>query len=301
MVFDVRFGIPGFVVLILLLAAIPALVAVSGWLLQELRQSRARLRRWQSEAAPPSLPARSDEAYRYFISTLSHQSSNSLQAILGAISNLRYNLIPGNPDPSASDPRISLHYLSQIEQETGQLIQLTNRLRLLAQLEMDDAPIVVQPVQLRGVIADVIMRCAEDANAQGIELTYQGPARPPRVLVNREQITQALLNLVENGIKYTRPESCEIVIGLVSEADHLHLSVADDGTGIPPHLLPHIFDAAYRAPDPQIRRLAGSGLGLAIVRRIVERHGGQIQAQSRYGTGTVVTLSLPLATPETLD
>lgn len=301
MVFDVRFGIPGFVALILLFAMIPALFAIGGWLFQELRQTRARLRRWQSESAPAPPPSRSEEAYRYFISTFSHQSSNSLQAILGALSNLRHCLpAPDGNQRLSTDPATD-DYLGQIERETTCLTQLTGQLRLLAQLEMDDAPISAQPVQLRGVIADVIMRCAEEAMARQIELTYQGPSRPPRLLVNREQITHALYNLVDNSLKYRRAESREIVISLMADAGFLHLSVADDGAGISQSLLPYIFDGAYRAPDPLTRRQSGSGLGLAIVRRIVERHGGQIHAQSTYGKGTVVTFSLPLATPETSD
>lgn len=298
MVFDVRFALPGFVVLILLLATIPVLIAVSGWLYQELRQTRARLRRWQLTLAPLPPPARGEVAYRTFISSVSHQTSNALQAILAALSNLR-ELVDQHEDehpvPALPD---ALRYLAQIELETHRLLELTAKLRTLAQLEMDDAPISVQPVQLRSVIADVIMGTAAHAAHQGIELIYHGPSRPPRVLADRSLITLALQNLVDNSLKYARPESREITIGLTDTVEHVCVSVADDGAGIARALLPHVFDGAYRAPDPRLRRQAGSGLGLTIVRRIVERHGGQLELQSTYGAGTLVSFRLPKSSPD---
>ncbi len=298
MVFDVRFGIPGFVVVILLLAAIPMLIAVSGWLYQELRNTRARLRRLQSESSPPRLPSRNEEAYQYFIATLSHQTSNALQATVSALSNLRHHLDTDENSSLASSAPDQQHYLQQIEEETQHLLAVTGKLRLLAQLEMEETPIAFQPVQLRGAVADVIMRSAEKAQAQSIELLYHGPSRPPRVLANREQITQALQNLVDNSLKYARPDSREIVLSIAVEPNCLRVSIADDGIGISHVMLPHIFDSAYRVPDPRIRRQSGSGLGLAIVRRIVERHGGQIDAQSIYGEGTLITFTLPQTTPD---
>lgn len=302
MVFNVRFGIAGFVILILLLATIPALVAASGWLFQELRSSRARLRRLQREAPPLRSPPRSEEAYRFFVSTVSHQTSNALQAILGALSNLRLELQsdPSLPPPDTA-PDLS-PYIEQIETQVQALVELMGNLRLLAQYDVDETSIAVQPVQLRSVVADVIMNTAERASAQGIELLYQGPtSRLPRILANREHVTFALQNLVDNSLKYARPESKEIIIGVAVESDCLRVSVADDGVGIPRALLGHIFDSAYRAPDPRTRRQAGSGLGLAIVRRIIERHGGQIDVQSTYGEGTLVTFTLPLMAPPAND
>ncbi len=296
MVFDVRFGLPGFVVLILLLAAIPVMVALIGWLLQELRQARTLLQHRRHTVLPPPSHNREQEAYRIFISTISHQTSNSLQAILGALANLRFQMHDEPGNAVQLDSADELHYLVQVEAETRYLLDLTNKLRLLAQLEIEEAPIAVQPVQLRAIIADVIMETATRAGEQGIELLYHGPARPPRVLADRTQITIALQNLVDNSLKYARPESCEVVLGLAVEDGCLSISVADDGIGIPSTVLPHILDSAYRAPDPRARRRDGSGLGLAIVHRIVERHGGQVNVQSTYGQGTVVTFTLPKTT-----
>lgn len=298
MLFNVRFGIAGFVVLILLLITIPALVAIGGWLFREWRSAQTQLRQAQRQISPARPPSRGEEAYSTFVSTVSHQTSNALQAILGALSNLRLALLDPSPPPASGQD--ALVYIEQVEEQTRRLVDLMGNLRLLAQIEVENAPVAVQPVQVRAIIADVIMQTAEQAAAQGIELIYQGPSRPARVLANREQITLALQNLVDNSLKYARPESKEIVLSVSEEPDCLNVCVTDDGAGIPHTMLPHIFDAAYRAPDPRTRRQAGSGLGLAIVRRIVELHGGQVQVQSTYGQGTLVSFTLP-RTPTSAD
>lgn len=229
------------------------------------------------------------EAYRHFIYNVSHEVSNPLQSIQTNLDNMA-----GCTLDEASRRR---QYHAIIAAEVRRLAGLTENLRLLSRLETPGAPTVREPVNLRGVVEDVIMALFETAEAGGVRLRYVGPERPARVLGDRDHLLQVLMNLVDNGIKYSQPEGGEVIISVQEEQDRLCVRVSDEGVGIAEDDLSHIFDTAYRAPDPRSFRRKGSGLGLAIVKRIVEQHGGEIRVQSRPGEGTTFSFDLPLYTP----
>lgn len=130
-----------------------------------------------------------------------------------------------------------------------------------------------------------------------MRLRYVGPRRPARVLGDRDRLRQVLLNLVDNGIKYSQPAGGEVIISIQEKNDRICVRVSDEGIGIPEEFLPHIFNTAYRAPDPRSFRHKGSGLGLAIVKRIVEQHGGGIRIQNQPDRGISVSFDLPLHAP----
>jgi len=280
--FFLEFDFFGLVLLILGALALPAFFLF--WLFEKKRHNQLKN---EVETAlftlKPQPPDRDREAYLNFISNISHEVSNPLQGILGALANLRQT--------SADSP-----YLDQIEEDTHRLSRLVTGLKLLAQLDAPQAPLLAQPVQIRSVVADVIMREADRATAQGIDLVYQGPDPPPRVLANRDQLTQVLCNLVDNSLKYSRPSSQEIAIAVkpLPASNQLQVTVSDDGAGISPAMLPYVFEQAFRLPDARTRQKAGSGLGLPIVKRIIEHHRGEITIDSIYGQGSIVTFTLPL-------
>ena len=233
--------------------------------------------------------ASAHEAYRHFIYNVSHGVSNPLQSIRTNLDNIATCTL--------DETRRWRRYLATIAAEVQRLSGLTENLRLLSHLETPDAPTVREPVNLKGVVEDVIMALFETAEARGVRLRYVGPERPARVLGDRDRLRQVLGNLVDNGLKYSRPEGGEVIISVREEQDRLWVRVSDEGVGIAEEDLPHIFDTAYRAPDARSFRRKGSGLGLAIVKRIVEQHGGEIQVQSRPGEGTTFSFDLPLDAP----
>ncbi|MBC8504687.1 MAG: HAMP domain-containing histidine kinase [Anaerolineales bacterium] len=294
MPFYVEFAFPGLLIIILALIAIPTLI-ISTWIFfNRSRRAQKHLRELGEYYAGSNRPvSRTEQAYLDFMRYISHEVSNPLQSILGGLANLRQ--VIGVDDPSEI-------YLDQIESDTQRLSRLTADLRMLAQLENPGLHIKLQPVQMRAVIASVIMSQADRAADQGIELTYHGPDHPPRVLANRDWITRVVENLVDNGLKYSRLGSREIIISISPTEVSLQVSVSDDGVGISDEMLPHIFDQAYRVPDARTNQRPGSGLGLPIVQRIVEQHGGAIQISSVFGQGSIVTFYLPKAPiSETLE
>jgi signal transduction histidine kinase len=229
------------------------------------------------------------EAYLQFIYNISHEVSNPLQSIQ---TNLE-NMAKCSPDEVGRWQQSMLI----IEAEIRRLAVLTKNLRLLSRLETSESRIKRESVNMKAVIENVIMAQTDIAEKADVHLRYEGPERPARVFGNRSHLHQVMMNLVDNGIKYSRKEDGEVIINLQEAQDHLCVRVIDNGIGIPETDLPYIFDTAYQVPTTHSLRQVGSGLGLAIVKRIVEQHGGEISVHSTQGQGTSFIFDLPFYTP----
>ena len=138
------------------------------------------------------------------------------------------------------------------------------------------------------MVSDVLAELTEEAAAGGITLIEQVQ---PRIQLSADQslMTQLLLNLVENGIKYGKTGGT-VAVRALEQDGHILLTIQDDGIGIGEKDLLHIFDRFYRAD--QARDRSGSGLGLSIVKWIVELHGWTIQAASEPWRGTRFTIQI---------
>jgi two-component system sensor histidine kinase ArlS len=117
---------------------------------------------------------------------------------------------------------------------------------------------------------------------------------------DRQLIKQALRILLDNAIKYT-PAGEKIILKVLTKEDLVHIRIQDNGIGIAPEDVPHIFDRFYRSDESRARKTGGSGLGLAIARWIVERHGGYFEVISRVNIGTRITVILHKTTPPVND
>jgi signal transduction histidine kinase len=106
-------------------------------------------------------------------------------------------------------------------------------------------------------------------------------------------LRRALTNLVENAIRYNRDGGRVSIDGAPAPEGHVAVSVTDDGIGIPPDALAHVFDRFYRVDKSRSRAEGGSGLGLSIVAKIVREHGGRVDIESEPGRGTRFVLTLP--------
>jgi signal transduction histidine kinase len=288
---EFRIQTPFFVLFVL---ALIGLIAGLVWL---TLRDRARLRRLSAQLE--SLQAQqadyqeqearwhsARQAYRHFIYSLSHEVANPLQSIQTNLDNMA--------GCQVDEARRWRQYQAAITAEVRRMSVLIQNLRLLAHLETPEVPTIRELVNLKGVVEEVIMAMHDTAQERGVQLRYVGPERPPRVLGDRNGLVQVLRNLVDNGIKYSRAEGGTVIIGLQERESTVWLRVSDEGLGIAPEDLPHVFDMAYRAPDARSFRRQGLGLGLAIVKRIVEQHGGEIRVQSQPGEGTTFSFSLPV-------
>lgn len=279
-------------VLISLLLAV--LLVVSIYLLRKQRirhnTKDLEIQSLQLELASLNLGSQNQEAeheiYQRFIYNISHEVANPLQSIQTNLD----NMVKCSPEEVGRWQQS--HQI--IAAEIRHLSTMTENLRLLSHLETPNAPVKREPINIKAVVEDVMMAQVERSEAQHIHLAYNGPNQPARVLGNRDQLRQVLMNLVDNSIKYSHERGGQVTISVQDGGDRLHVRVIDDGIGIPEEDLPNIFETAYRAPHTRNFRRAGTGLGLAIVKRIVEQHSGEIQVQSQPGEGTTISIDLPL-------
>jgi two-component system, OmpR family, sensor kinase len=115
-----------------------------------------------------------------------------------------------------------------------------------------------------------------------------------RVLGDQSRLKQVVVNLIDNAIKYT-PEGGAISVVVGSDQGKAFLEVCDDGLGIPPDVIPHVFERFYRADKARSRDSGGAGLGLAIVKAICGAHGAEVEVFSQDGQGSRFRVELPLA------
>jgi len=225
-----------------------------------------------------------EEFYRSFIQNISHELLTPLAAIAGHMANIK----------ECSIEEVESWRRSQdiIEREVRRLTGLTSNLLLLSRLE-SGVPLRPEPTNIGALVEEAVAGLLRVAQTKGIELSIQSPPRLPRIPADRDRIKQVFVNLLDNAVKYC-PEGSEVQVRLQADGESIIVEVADNGPGIPPEDLPHIFDKMYRVEKESTRSVEGSGLGLSIVKRIVELHGGQITVESTVGKGTMFRVKLPL-------
>ena len=224
------------------------------------------------------------ENYRQAIYLLSHEFSTPLQTILTCLSNLTNAPRPGQE----WDRNHSLAV-----EEARRLGKMVTDMRLLAHLETKGA-ITLQPVNMGAVIKSALMKYGDWAEAASANIQYEGPERLPPVLGDRAQLTHVMENLIDNALKYRRPDiHPKVIVNATVNNDRLYIRVSDNGRGIATEDLPHIFNPTFRSPEASISRKQGSGLGLAIIKHIIEQHKGEITVRSHLSEYTVFSFWLP--------
>ena len=188
-----------------------------------------------------------------------------------------------------------------LHDETLLLNRLVGDLRLLSQAEAGALKLERQETEIGSLIQRVTEKIKVQAQQNGINLEIEIPEDLPRIWIDADRITQVLINLIGNALRYT-PQNGKIIVSAAKSngsVGTIQVSVTDTGPGIAPEALPIVFDRFYRADQSRARNSGGSGLGLAIVKQLVEAHGGKVEAISpvfsnadkqEYGTRITVTL-----------
>lgn len=185
--------------------------------------------------------------------------------------------------------------IHSIQNETNRLSEMASSFLDYARLESGRMPFMHDNFNIREVLEDSqqVMRYKAEEKKQTLELHV--PDDIPEMIADRNKIKQVVINLISNAIKYTPPGG-KIIISAAQENDEMVIRIIDNGHGIPPEALPHIFEKFYRVP--LLERVAtGTGLGLSICKKIIETHGGKIEIQSQVNSGTTVIIHLPLIKP----
>ncbi|MCX7920798.1 MAG: cell wall metabolism sensor histidine kinase WalK [Clostridia bacterium] len=222
------------------------------------------------------------EKQRQFFTNVSHELKTPLTTILGYIDLLK------NKGIDKAVFQTSVNYL---EDAGDRLLRLVNDLIDLSCLNKYEFEIEPKSTDLSALINEIAGQMSLKAQKFNIKITTSLP-QLPEVLVDPARIKQAVVNILDNAIKYS--SGGKILISLTQSHTQATLTVEDNGCGIPPDTLDKIFEPFYRIDKARSRNLGGNGLGLAITKEIVEKHGGTITIQSTEGKGTKVSIMLPI-------
>lgn len=220
----------------------------------------------------------------YLLNTASHDLKNPLSSIIMSVALLRRYLVIG--DERANEK------IDDIEHAAIYMRDLICNLLDLARLEMGVA-LVKDKVSLSQLLTTSMKYMESLATEKRIALQLQQPDHDVGVPCDAFQINQVLQNLMSNALKYTA-EGGSVEVSTHTDDRYVYVHVADTGFGIPEPDMPHLFEKFYRVNTSEHRAPVGTGLGLSIVQEIVQQHGGEITVQSRLGSGTTFTFSLPL-------
>ena len=216
-----------------------------------------------------------------FVANLSHEIRTPLAGLDLAAQTLSGQL------PADGDARL---FIDRVIQESQRLQAILLNLAQLAALDAEGIQVERAPFSATELVRELVERYQARAALAGLSLRDDPAKDHAQILGDRGKTDQALQNIVDNALKFTR--TGEVVVSTGSDDAQVEIAVRDTGPGIPPRDLPRIFERFYKV-DRARGSQPGSGLGLSIARHLVELQGGTIVAESQPGTGTVVRVRLP--------
>ncbi|MBR9836920.1 MAG: two-component sensor histidine kinase [Rhodobacteraceae bacterium] len=228
---------------------------------------------------------------RDFVANVSHELRTPLTALLGFIETLKG---PAREDAQARD-----RFLGIMEAEAGRMERLVGDLLSLSRVEADERVRPTEPVDLPSMVRSVLSGLAPLAEEAGVALTSELPEGALEVPGDPDQLRQVVVNLVENGVKYSG-RGAEVKVSVSGPEYHPRLrgdavviTVSDTGPGFDPLHIPRLTERFYRVDNHRSREMGGTGLGLAIVKHIINRHRGRLRIESRPGAGAQFRVVLP--------
>jgi two-component system phosphate regulon sensor histidine kinase PhoR len=243
-----------------------------------------------------------------FVANASHELRTPLSSLLGFIETLR--------GPARDDPEARERFLAIMHEQATRMARLVDDLLSLSRIEMNEHV----PPTGRVDVADALRRAVDTlllkAAARGMRIEIDAPADLPPVTGEADEIAQVLQNLIDNAIKYGRPNSTvRVAVGrsnralpggsgggdaTAGEESAIAVSVRDEGEGIARQHLPRLTERFYRVDTARSRAAGGTGLGLAIVKHIMNRHRGALEIDSELGRGSTFTVHFRAVAPAPL-
>jgi signal transduction histidine kinase len=225
-----------------------------------------------------------DEAKTRFFANISHELRTPLTVMLGITDRLKK--LP----PLQNDPR-GAEMTSLLGQNGLRLLKLIDDLLDLVRFDTGHADLMPQPTQLSSHLDGLLKSVRHLAEQDQVALLWNGPG-DGWWMVDRDKFDKIVLNLVVNAIKFT-PAGGTIEVRTFEENGRLKLSVADTGVGIPPEVLPRIFERFWQVDSSSTRKFQGAGIGLSLVRSLCEAMDGSIRVESKLGNGSTFFVELP--------
>jgi two-component system phosphate regulon sensor histidine kinase PhoR len=267
---------------------------------QRLELAAANGRSFEVQAAPLSVSSRwgaiavlhditdlerLERVRKDFVANVSHELRTPLAAIRGYAETLL--------EGALEDPENNRKFLEIIKAQATRLNNIASDLLVLSELESGRVEAVeAEPFSVRSVLDNALRTVESEARVRGVRLIL-GQIEDARVSGSRIRLEQALVNLLDNAIKFNRP-SGEVRVEIAPLPDRqVRITVSDTGIGIPSADSSRIFERFYRVDKARSREVGGTGLGLSIVKHVLERMGGTVAVESDLGKGSVFSITLP--------
>ena len=227
---------------------------------------------------------RLERVRRDFVANVSHELRTPITTIKGFVETLQEGAIL-NPDDAD-------RFLAIIGNHTERLNAIIEDLLALSWLEQDTGDkILRERTRVNRVVARAVETCIGSAKKRRVGVFVKDP-EPIDAVVNGPLIERAMVNLIDNAIKYS-DEGGRVEVTLEQNGANWEVRVADFGCGIEKRHLPRIFERFYRTDHARSRALGGTGLGLAIVKHVALLHGGNVSVESKPGEGSTFSIHLP--------
>ncbi|BAE84364.1 ATP-binding protein [Desulfitobacterium hafniense] len=223
---------------------------------------------------------RAEKERRDFMASVTHELRTPLHLIQGYLEAIQDGVIAKEEQTE---------HIDLVLEEAKRLAKLVMELQELDRFE-SWKNFEKKEIDLAGFIQELGYRFQGRADELGIHLQMDNGKGV--IHANRDRLLQVFINLIENAFRHT-PEGKSVYIRIIDSEEHIQFNVEDQGEGIPPQALPHIFDRFYRVDKSRSRKEGGMGLGLSIVMLIVEAHNGEIKVESEVGKGTTFKVILP--------
>jgi cell cycle sensor histidine kinase DivJ len=230
---------------------------------------------------------RANAAKSRFLATMSHELRTPLNAIIG------FSEMLANEEMMRLDAARRHEYALLIGESGQHLLSVVNGILDMSKIESGNFEITPEPFTPAPVIGSCCDLMALRAREAGIDLVCRVPADMPDIVADKRAVKQILINLLSNAIKFTQRGGKVSVTAEVGGA-HVTLIVEDTGVGIGEDDLRHVGDPFFQARTAYDRPHDGTGLGLSIVKGLIELHGGELAIRSRIGSGTSVSVRLPI-------
>jgi two-component system sensor histidine kinase SenX3 len=220
---------------------------------------------------------------RDFVANISHE----LKTPIGALSLLSEAVLGSKDEPDSV-----VKFATRMQSEAKRLTDLVQEIINLSRLQDSDPLQEPTEVSVSYLVKEAIDQSQISADSRGITVTFSEDV-PATLLGDRDQLTMAIQNLIENAINYS-PENTKVAVTSRVKDGIVEISVTDQGIGIPEADLLRIFERFYRVDPARSRQTGGTGLGLSIVKHVAAKHGGDVKVWSAENVGSTFTLMLPL-------
>jgi two-component system phosphate regulon sensor histidine kinase PhoR len=221
-----------------------------------------------------------------FVANVTHEIKTPLTAILGFVETLQEGAI--------EDKETASKFLQTIRKHAERLNRLVDDLLTISDIELGETSLFFESVSISGIIESVLSIVESKAVKKGLTVEKNAPDNLLPIRADRDKLTQILLNVLDNAVKFTPGPGKIAITAFDDKTDNVTINISDTGIGVPKDEIPRLGERFYRVDKTRSRELGGTGLGMSIVKHLMMAHEGEIKIESRLGKGTTVSLVFPV-------